>query len=200
MVVQTGIPQLFTMVWGVSPAAFPTMDCGKSRSSADALAICGEVNAKSKAAALQWIEKYRAMLRNKQTELGAIYAKTSPSHALELNERYADFSIQFDHKKHRLGCGVILNVSNYIFSKIDPELASDFMHKVVTGENLTVRDPEYLLRNRLLANQLAKASLSSAYIFALFIKAWNARRSGVVLKTLRYRETGSAVERFPVAI
>jgi len=176
------------------------MDCGKSRSSSDALAIYGEVNTKSRAAGLQWIEKYHAMLQNKQDELGAIYAKTSPSHALELNKRYADFSIQFDHKKHCLGCSVILNVSNYIFSKIDPELASDFMHKVVTGENITARDPEYFLRNRLLANQVAKAKVSSAYLFALFIKAWNSRRSGVMLKILSYRETGSRVERFPVAI
>lgn len=199
-ILKAGATHEFLVVRGIDPAAFSTMDCGKGRNGSDALSLIGETNTKTRASALTWIEKYYTMVEEGNFALTGIRKKVSPTLTLELNNKYSDFNSIIDKRQNRLGCNVINSVSNYIFSKIDSQLASEFHEKVVHGENLSSRDPEFLLRNRLIANQVSKSKLSNEYIFALFIKAWNAKRSGVTLKTLRHTECGSTASQFPVAI
>jgi hypothetical protein len=194
--IKIGFTSKFLVVRGVDPTAFSTMDCGKQRSGSDALALIGETNTKTKASVLVWIDKYYSNGLN-GSSAGKI--KISPTWVLELNDKYSDYVGKWHHQKH-LGCSSIINAAGYIFSKISNSEAEDFISKVLSGENLISSDPEYLLRNRLLNNLSSKAKLSNRYIFALFIKAWNARRAGVGLKNLRFREEGHNVEDFPRAI
>ena len=58
-----------------------------------------------------------------------------------------------------------------------------FVTAVVDGDNLKSGSPAYLLRDRLLAEKQAK-SLSPGKNIELFIKGWNAYRSGVRVSRL----------------
>jgi hypothetical protein len=56
-----------------------------------------------------------------------------------------------------------------------------------------------MLRERLMNNAISKAKLKQEYIMALFIKTWNARRAGKMLRQLIYRTEGKTPEQFPIA-
>lgn len=195
-VIQTGLGFWFLVVRGIDPAAFSTMDCGKPRNGSDALALIGEKHTRGKAGALVWINNYYSLKRDLNSQ--KLYKKISPSLVLELHSKYPDF--EWYDGSRELGCSVIFNVCFYIFSQLSQQESREFMKKIISGENLSSDAPELLLRNRLIINKVSKAKLSNKYIFALFIKAWNARRAGIVLKNLRFREEGANAEEFPIAI
>jgi hypothetical protein len=196
-IIKTGCTQKFIVVRGIEPDAFSTMDCGKTRNGSDALALIGEKNTKAKSAILVWIDKYyNGSIFN--LNRSGVNKKISPSYILELNAIYSDLEL-LNKDARNLGCMAIINASQYIFSKLSKSDCEHFFHKILTGENILNTDPEMLLRNRLIQNQISKAKLSNKYIFALFIKTWNARRSGIPLKSLRYKEEGNS-ETFPTAI
>jgi hypothetical protein len=186
--------EAFLVVRGIDPSAFSTMDCGRARSGQDALSLLGHQNAKVKANVIVWLEQYyNNTLRAQSTQWGS-KTKTSPSKVVELSSKYKNLYICDNGRS--LGVQTITNVCKYIFSTLDHEMASDFLQKVETGENLTANDQEYLLRNRLIANRTSRARLSNKYILALFIKAWNNKRGGRVVKCLKVQEG----EEFPTAI
>lgn len=180
----------FLVVRGINPNAFSTMDCGKTRNGQDALALLGHQNAKVKANALVWIDRYY----NNLVQTKAAHAKASPSKVVELSEKYHDFTVT--EKGRSLGVQTIYNVCRHIFSVLDSEIAEDFLEKVEIGENINSSSPEYLLRNRLIANKGSVSKLNNTYILAIFIKAWNSRRVGKPIKCLKFSEG----EEFPTAI
>jgi hypothetical protein len=49
-------------------------------------------------------------------------------------------------------------------------------------------------------NSMSKAKLPDAYLMAMVIKAWNARRNGKAMLALRYIEGGPRPESFPVVL
>lgn len=185
--------EAFLVVRGIDPSAFSTMDCGRSRSGQDALSLLGHQNARVKANVIVWVEKYYNNRINTTSKWGS-EKRTSPSKVVELASKYNNLVVC--EKGRSLGVQTIFNVCKYIFTALDYEMAEDFLQKVETGENLTADDQEYLLRNRLIANRTSRSKLNNNYILALFIKAWNNKRSGRVVKCLKVSEG----EDFPTAI
>jgi hypothetical protein len=198
-IVESGLEEEFLVVRGVDPEAFSTMDCGKSRNGSDALAIAGFKDSAKLKSGLVLIGRYYQMVAKNSPSLWTGKGKISATYILDLAKIYPDFKPLITGHKCVLVCGNVINVCNYIFTKIDPRECRFFMNRLITGEGISKLDPELLLRNRLLSNASSKAKLSQTYIFALFIKAWNARRSETYLKNLRYVELGNA-EPFPRAI
>ena len=86
---------------------------------------------------------------------------------------------------------------HYLFALRNHPNADDFFHRLATGENISKSDPPtsgvYWIRNRLIQNRTAKAKLRGEDIFPLIVKAWNAYRLKVIVKTLKY----SSDEMFP---
>lgn len=183
----------FLVVRGIDPSAFSTMDCGRARSGQDALSLLGHQNARVRVNVIIWVEKYyNNTLRTSKTWGDS--KRTSPSRVVELARKYDDIVIC--NRGKNLGVQTVFNVCKYIFGKLDYEMAEEFLLKVETGENLAADDQEYLLRNRLISNRTSKSKLNNNYILALFIKAWNNKRSGKVVKCLKFSEG----EDFPAAI
>ena len=92
----------------------------------------------------------------------------------------------------------VIDACHYLFSQKDPAAANLFVDRVIRGSGLEEGTPEYVLRERLVSNSLAKAKLSKSHLFELFIKAWNYARSGKKIKVLRLDERDGKLLDFPV--
>lgn len=193
-VVKTGIPIRSFVIEGISSDVFDTKDVGKRRSASDTLSVRGETSTVRLSAALIMVDRYLTG----RADVATSYSNTEIE---ELLEKYPTIrsSIKADHK---LCVGLIqvsvIDACHYLFSRKDPELAEEFVRKITKGIGLTEGDPLYILRERLLRNSISKAKLNKVYIFALCIKAWNATRVGSKIRSLRFRESGNAIESFPV--
>jgi hypothetical protein len=193
-VVSSGVTIQSFVVEGLPSDVFDTKDVGKRRSAADTLGVRGEINSYRLAACLIMIDKYVTGRADKQVT----YSNTEVE---ELLQKYpgARNSLQ---TKANVGGGIIipsvLDACHYLFSAKSPEMADEFVKKVLRGTELKEGDPYYLLRERLMRNSLAKAKLAKPYMMALCIKAWNHVRSGTSCRVLKYSEEGSAAEPYPV--
>ena len=189
----SGVPITSLVVEGLPSDVFDTKDVGKRRSAADTLGTRGEQNACRLAASLVMIDRYVTCRMGRSVE----YSNTEIE---ELLEKYPEArnSVQTSTATKGLIFPSVLDACHYLFSRKDPELADEFVAKVLRGTGLEEGTPWYVLRERLVSNSLSKAKLSRTYMMALCIKAWNHARAGNKVKALRWREDGKAVESFPV--
>lgn len=177
---------------GLDDDIFDTIDVGKRRSGGDTLGCLGEKNAYRLSAALILVDKYMTG----RVERGATY---SNGEMQELLEKYPEVreSIQ-SLKGRKLILPAILDSCHYLFSRKDHAAANLFLERVLRGSGLAEGDPEYVLREKLVANSLAKAKLSKAHVFALCIKAWNHSRSGRKITHLKLTEREGKLIEFPI--
>jgi hypothetical protein len=177
---------------------FDTIDCGRKRQLSDVLAVKGESNYKTLAAALASLDRYLSG----KLERGQ---STRKSHQVyeELLEQHPDIrqcvSYVCGHRRSSfmMPTGSVAALY-YLFSQKDAAMATEFMEGWSTGAGLPLSHPVLLLRDRLIKNTASKAVLTEGYRFALAVKAWNAVRERRTIKYLRYREEGDKPEQFPV--
>lgn len=181
------------VVEGLETNVFQTIDIGVKRSPGDTLAVEGCSNSKELATMLTLIERYMT---------GQCLSKKHYTNAevLALHKKYPDakdFMAKCHHGK-KLITRSLLMACNYLFAKKDPEKAEWFIKSLVSGKDISDKDAVYLLRERLMRNALSKSKLSTPYVFALVIKAWNADRQGKKVKCLKFCEEGVSGESFPI--
>lgn len=194
--VKSNTPFRTLMIEGLNFEVFDTIDTGKNRSAADTLALRGEKNTRSLAASVVFVDQYfKSNLKSRSK-----YSNTKIEELL--NNSYPDIrnSVQFAKRSNlrRLVPESLFIGLHYLFSKSDEHLANLFMESFLRGQGITDEDPVYLLRERMLQNTLSKSKLKKEYIAAIFIKAWNATKSGKKIKYLRWIEEGKSQEQFPV--
>lgn len=192
-VVAAGMPITTWLIEGVDASAFVTKDIGQRRSLGDTLSLEGETNAKLLAGTLCWIDRYIT---------GRVFDKNTYTNTdiLGLLQKYPDARKSLSgchHTKHLIPRS-LLAACHYLFSQKHPELAEWFVSTLISGQGMTEGQPIYVLRERLMRNCLAKAKISTPYIMALTIKAWNAEFYGKKIACLRFRESGDTPEDFPV--
>lgn len=192
-IVESGCTIETLVVEGVSSDAFDTKDIGKRRSAADTLAVNGEVNCKSLAAALAVIDRYMTGRMDR-------HVRYENNEIEELLEKYPETreSIKVCRRTKGLVPQATLVACHYLFAQKDRDAANEFMEGVLHGRNLSEDDPEYTLRERLLKNSLCSSKMTTMSIAAIIIKAWNAKRLGATIKMLRFFEAGDKPEAFPV--
>ena len=93
-----------------------------------------------------------------------------------------------------------LSVCNYLFSKKNKVLADVFFHQLNTGIGLERGMPSHTLRERLVANAGNKSKLKEAYVFGLFIVAFNHFCKGKRLFCLKIEEKNGKMLHFPKLI
>jgi hypothetical protein len=177
---------------GLEDDIFDTIDVGKKRSQGDTLGCLGEKNAYRLSSALILIDKYCT---------GRVQNNISYSNGEveELLEKYPGARDSIQTKcKTKLILPSVLDACHFLFSSKDAKLTGEFVEKVLRGAGLEEGDPWYVLRERLVANSLAKAKLNKAYIFALCIKAWNHARVGKKIQHLKLNERDGKLVEFPV--
>lgn len=192
-VVLSGETIVSLVVDGLPSDVFDTKDIGKRRSAADTFSVLGKKNAKRLAAALVVIDKYVTGRIQKSV-------KYSNMDMENLLLKYPDVenSILTGVETKGLIPPSILDACHYLFSKKDPDIANEFVTKIIKGTGMQDGCPWYLLRERLVGNSLSKSKLPHCYIMALCIKAFNYKRLNADIKYLRWFEKGNNAESFPI--
>ena len=177
MVMQTGMPIEVVVVREIEPDAFITMDTGKNRNLADVLAINKYQNPRPLADALGWIRRY---LTNRMLHVGRMsheqHLAVLDKHP-ELQESVV-FCIDLGKPKGSPGYRPMIPALHYLFSRIDPSMANDFIERYVKGLHLEEESPVAVLRGQVInyATTKVKVKPQGDQIFGLFALAWNAQR------------------------
>jgi hypothetical protein len=185
------------VVRDVPEEAFLVLDSGIKRTMGDELTFAGEKNAIALAAGIHQLMRYERNIMDKGTSL-----KATRSEYKECLERHPEIrgSVRYgqatkDIMRHSIGTAL-----HYLFSLKDSALADDFFIKLSQGTNLKDDDPIYMLRERLMRENMkgSKTRMIPKEIIALTIKAWNAKRKDEKPRSLRWRGNGEGAEEFPV--
>lgn len=185
-IITAGLPIQTYVIKGLTSDVFDSIDIGNIRTTPDIFSLMGESYCAKMSSALIMVDKYLT---------GRV--STSNSYTVQQMKKLLE-----DHPNIRFSCRDVkdtkriispslLTACHYLFSKMDEELANNFVNKLITGAGLVEGDPIYVLRERLINNNLSKAKLKRDYLMAIVIKSWNALRTNTELKTLRYMENES---------
>jgi hypothetical protein len=196
-IIEADIPVKMFAVRDVPEEAFLVLDSGIKRTMGDELTFAGEKNAVALAAGIHQLMRYERGIMDKGTSLKATrheYKDTLERHGdIRDSVRYGQMTK--DIMRHSIGTAL-----HYLFSRKDKVLADDFFIKLSQGTNLRDDDPIYLLRERLMRENMkgSKTRMIPREIIALTIKAWNAKRRHEKPRSLRWRGQGEGAEEFPV--
>lgn len=189
-VIRADAPIEAFVIFGLSSDVFDTIDVGAKRSCADVLAMVGEKNTTTLAAAVAIAEQYCT-----EENIGNHAIKTNEildvlqKHVKIKNSMYLAKSKEARNAPVPVSCMVGIH---YLVSKLDEEKANEFFQKIVSGTDLEAQNPVLMLRNLIFNTKIsAKASIRRRWICAITIKAWNAFYLGKKLAVLRFSETES---------
>jgi hypothetical protein len=196
-IIAANVPIKSFVVRDLPEEAFLTLDSGIKRTMGDELTFANEKNAIALVAAIQQFMRYEHGIMDKGTALKA--TRHEQKEALERHGEIRE-SIHYGQMtkamlRHSLG-----TVLHYLFSRQDKILADEFFVKLAQGTNLKDDAPIYLLRERLMRENLkgSKTRLVPKEVLAITIKAWNAKRKGEKPRSLRWRGQGEGAEDFPI--
>jgi hypothetical protein len=202
-VIQSGIARDFVVVRGVNPDTFGTIDIGSRRGLKDVLSILKEKNAPTLAAAISTHSAYtkgrtfRPKLRRHSptpTEQ-ARYLEKNPSLRKSVAFVVA-FGSVIGHLKISKGSMAALHA---LFAAKDRPFANDFITKLITGEEITRRNPDQPVRRvraKLLDDATQRAgSLSQQEKCVVVSLGWNAARNDALMKRFQVNAYGKNVVR-----
>jgi hypothetical protein len=201
-IIESGVTIKLWVAHNVDPDTQQVIDTGRKRRLADELHMQGIPNAALLAAMVVLV--YRA----EQHTLRTTSAHPTIPEGLALLSRHPNLPMSIPAARGvsaRLGGPPsIYGFLHYHFASIESDDAQEdadyFFEHLGTGEGLEPGDPLLALR-RLLerARQDPSNTLTQATRMAVFIKAWNAFRSGEPIQKLYWKAGGANPEKWPVA-
>jgi hypothetical protein len=180
------------VVSDVGESTLPTKDAGRRRNAADALHLRGEKNCVKMASSLALIERYKT---NRMT----YWESFTNTEVCALVEKYPDVreSIRICAiNNKRIMQMSIMVAGHYLFAEKCRPRADEFVKQICDGVGLESDMPVYLFRERMLQNATSKSKLGAFYVFALLVKAWNAERMNIRMRTLKFAKG----EQFPQVV
>lgn len=188
-----GIAVPMTILTCVPRAMRPTFDTGSSRSFADVLKIEGKGLARTYSSILRFIALYQS---------GALAAqkRMAPTHQeLEaiLNDQNTGTIIEafLENYARKLRQPSVCGFVYWRALQDDEAKAEAWISGVMTGVDMSVTDPRYLLRERY--NEPRAGKIDAIESMALAIKSWNAYYAEEPVSELRWRSRGQNPEAFP---
>lgn len=206
-VVQTGMPQTFLVVWGVTPDAMTTLDTGKARNRADVLMIhdptVTDVN--NVAAATTIMLRWSRGLRNNNLRNEYVSNDEAVLFYDANKEDIIDATRHGKRVQHAMGAGSnqAFALCYWLFATKDAEDAEFFWDRLIDGQGLELGNPIYALRELLRREAnlpSTRDKMRADVVIALTIKAWNAFRQAESIQLLRFKPGGAHPERFPEPI
>lgn len=183
-VIMSGTPQRFLFVSGLPKKAYNTTDTGLPRNYGDALRMRGFTNVSLRSALIKLISRWeRGVSLDDSTRL-------TNSELDEIQDKYVDSinrAVQFAASLLRRSAmsGALLAFSFWILNRVDSEKVHTFLVPFVQGEHIGFGDPQYALRERLLAEAKAGRDLTRNEIMHLTFQAWNAMMDGKEITRLQ---------------
>lgn len=186
-VTESGVTlQKVLLVTGLDPETQHTMDSGRKRTAADAMAIHGDTNVNILAAVARraWLwdaghHKFANTQRPSTTELLAVLKKY-PS-----LRRSAEMGVRVQQSYKPCNASVTGTV-HHILNQI-PDAQGDvaeFFARLANGADLGEGHPILTLRNRLLRDKVTSRNVPFHQNVGLYFRAWNAVREGRTLQTI----------------
>lgn len=188
------VPFTTVVVYGVVSDA--NINTGRKRLIGDLLKRMGEKNVKELSGALGWLVR----VERGQLHTDGGYGIIPHSEYLRTLKKHPGIRQCVEYCKrlnHSVGKTAMMSMLLYQFRQKDAPLADWFVDKLDSGAGLGENEPVYRLRERFLADQLAKAKLRKSEMCALAIIAWNTTRQGRQVKNLRWIAAGRSAMEFP---
>ena len=184
------------VVFGVPSAAFVTVDQGARRSGGDVLAINGHRNCNNLAATLKQIDNYFKGALGRACANGPAGAegRGDNSFTLELLARYPDVEASVSKMKGvRITSSAVACALHYLFRQKSPGQADEFCDVVLNGFSPDASYTDMGRAGGMLREWLTRAALGNKktppWVQAnIWVKAWNAGRTGVMPKILCWKD------------
>lgn len=186
--VRTGCNFESVVVFGLDDSVFDTVDQGKARAISDVLAINGELNTRTLAAAANslyqfaWFDGANVVGKSNQSFNSRICQRVIESHP-GLRRSVTNVG----------GCRLLGNAVgaflHYVFSLSDARLADEFTDVVKNGTT-SVGRPFNVFREWVINSNVSVSSMVSGYT-ARAVKAFNAEKTGSHPKLLKFLESES---------
>lgn len=183
----------FKIEVGYKSDVFTTMDIGKMRNGGDALAIAGIDNYRLAATTANFV--FNVIKGTISTN-----SKKSLTHKqlvsfVTTNEQISE-SIKFfleNKKKLKRGSKIIapsyiISGFHFLFSQKDKSKSDDFIFKLITGSDIGLENPIYVLREHLNYLNEKNERTKHSDIAKLFIVTWNKYKKGEKLRNLKIPE------------
>lgn len=197
------------VVRGISDEkAFATVDVGKTRNHGDIFGIAGypQANLASVAAMLiyryrngllmssgtnarRWVKGSKSILK-KLDHMPVKSVDITKAELLKFSEPFKDRLVAAVREAEKFRAGKMIATGTvagcyFLFSEKSEVDARRFFSDLVEGVGLSASDPVYWLRERLIANMGNIHKLQRGAILHLTFKAWNKRRAGEKVRTLK---------------
>lgn len=192
--VEADVPFKVLVIRGLSKHVQKTIDTGRIRTGAHHFQMEGET--------------YSALLSHTVAKVmahaqGTARIRTGVSNIqledyLTANPDIREFVNHYGAIRMRIMPAAIAASAHYIFSRLDPDEADDYMGKVIEGVALKAETPTHCLREKLIKDMTSKRRIPVDVKYALVIKTWNLHRKGITCKRVGFR-TGDKPEPFPRA-
>jgi len=195
-IIQSQTEHDFLICYGLENEIFDVLDTGKNRSASDVLSIKGFERYTSVAALTKMIIRY-----NRGSYSGLLQGtggkSTSSANATVTNQdilEYAELNdltpyIRFGHvlnDKCKILTGTVYAFFFFLFTNIDEQAANVFFEKLVSGVNLTEKDPVLYLRNKLFEDLSANNKMTQRSKLGYVIKCWNLYRKNEECSFIRF--------------
>lgn len=175
--VESGSPIITVAVFGVDPETFATLDDGAKRTLCHTLTINGEINAGALSAA---VSAFARLDKTSNLNIGEqeSVSKALMTEILDANPKLRDWVIMAEPLR-RIGARSSLAAILYIASDHGkfPAKPATFIDKLARGDNMSLDNPAFQLRDRLLKEKASRSKLSNKGMNSLVITAWNAYAS-----------------------
>lgn len=192
--VMAGLSIEVLMVFGVPSEHFVTIDQGSRRNAADVLTIEGHKNTTCLAGCLRQIDNYFNDALGRSHSKGSMGDRADNAHAIQLAGKYPDVACSVEKMKScRLTPPSLAAALHYLFAMVDKEDAAEFCDVILDGVKPDVNYSDIgkaaaMLREWLMRAAIGFKKTPPHYIANIWIKAWNAGRTGVFPKILVYKD------------
>lgn len=189
-IVESGSAVTMCVVNGISEDAYKTIDIGRKRTAADAIATFDEKFLKDRgviAAAISTLYQFEGGIYNEDARSKHLSHEDVISFA-EKNFKHLSRSLEhvrplgWARKIVPFSCLVAIH---YLFNKVDPFETETFFHKLNSGEGMHKDDPVNLLRNRLMEIRSAGGVFRTREVIPYLLKTWELIREGKTVTRLR---------------
>jgi len=207
MVIESGVPQEFMVIRGLTEAEIDALDTGARRTGGDVLTLGGTPHGKAMAAALHSLWNYEHGYFP-----GYTVAKARPSITPLNNHMMREFAGQRPNMSvstayvvgqpslRRLAPQSLMIFCHYIICEASSTQGPEFFRRLIMGVYNGASDPIYHIRTRLEKGATGTSrqdKLGKVETCALIIKAWNAWVQGRPVQLLRWVHGGNKPEAFP---
>ena len=176
-------PVAVTLVFGLSPDHFKTIDTGRARSAGDILKMAGYKNVHVLSASVRWMLTYE---RDEKLHWTSELCPEDILEGLKRWPRMQDLTTNAEHLRSVLQPS-IGTFFMYVTQHIDPEMCFEFFNKLEHGEGLGKKDPILALRKIMTKYRSQQVLLAKRYTMAYVINTWNAFYSDVTVGSIRWR-------------